>query len=43
MPRTLLPLALSYDHRVIDGADGVRFMRRLIDTLEDPVSLLWKG
>lgn len=42
-PREMLPLALSYDHRVIDGADGVRFMSWLVAALEDPVSLLWKG
>ena len=29
-PRLMLPLALSYDHRLIDGADGVRFLRRLL-------------
>ena len=32
--RTLLPLCLSYDHRVLDGADAVRFMRAVIDGLE---------
>jgi pyruvate dehydrogenase E2 component (dihydrolipoamide acetyltransferase) len=35
-PRHILPLALSYDHRLIDGADGARFMQMLIATLEDP-------
>ena len=34
-PRLMLPLCLSYDHRVIDGAAGARFMRHLADTLED--------
>lgn len=29
-----MPLALSYDHRVIDGADGARFIRTIIDDLE---------
>lgn len=33
-PRLMLPLALSYDHRVIDGADGARFMHDLVETLE---------
>ena len=34
-PRTMLPLALSYDHRVIDGAEGARFMRTIVSLLED--------
>lgn len=33
-PRLKMPLSLSYDHRVIDGADGVRFLRALIDKIE---------
>ena len=31
--RLLMPVALSYDHRVIDGADGARFTRAVIDYL----------
>ena len=34
-PRLMLPLCLSYDHRVIDGALAARFMRRLCSILED--------
>jgi pyruvate dehydrogenase E2 component (dihydrolipoamide acetyltransferase) len=34
-PRTLLPLALSYDHRVINGGDGGRFMTSLVTLLSD--------
>lgn len=34
-PRLMLPLALSYDHRVIDGAEGARFMTTLSRTLTD--------
>ena len=34
-PRQMLPLCLSYDHRVIDGALAARFTRRLVDVLED--------
>ena len=34
-PRLMLPLCLSYDHRVIDGAAAARFMRRLCDTTTD--------
>ncbi|HEY1378147.1 MAG TPA: 2-oxo acid dehydrogenase subunit E2 [Gemmataceae bacterium] len=40
MPRLMLPLSLSYDHRVIDGADGARFTRRIAQMLEDPRLLL---
>ena len=39
-PRLLLPLALTYDHRLIDGADAARFLRSLIETLEQPFRLL---
>jgi pyruvate dehydrogenase E2 component (dihydrolipoamide acetyltransferase) len=35
VPRLMLPLSLSYDHRVIDGADAVRFTRRLAAFLSD--------
>ena len=34
-PRLMLPLCLSYDHRVIDGAGAARFMRHLAGLLED--------
>jgi pyruvate dehydrogenase E2 component (dihydrolipoamide acetyltransferase) len=41
--RPVLPLALSYDHRVIDGADAVRFVTELVGTLESfPEELLKK-
>jgi pyruvate dehydrogenase E2 component (dihydrolipoamide acetyltransferase) len=39
-PRLLLPLALSYDHRVIDGADGARFTSLLRQLLGDIRTLL---
>ena len=32
-PRLMLPLSLSYDHRVIDGAEGVRFLNALKEAL----------
>jgi pyruvate dehydrogenase E2 component (dihydrolipoamide acetyltransferase) len=35
-PRTMLPLSLSYDHRVIDGADAARFARWVVEALENP-------
>lgn len=36
-PRMMLPLSLSYDHRIIDGADGARFLRWLCEALENPM------
>ncbi|GMV91637.1 MAG: hypothetical protein AMXMBFR82_14150 [Candidatus Hydrogenedentota bacterium] len=42
-PRTMLPLALSYDHRVIDGADGARFLRWVVEALEQPFLLFLEG
>jgi pyruvate dehydrogenase E2 component (dihydrolipoamide acetyltransferase) len=38
--RLLLPLSLSYDHRVIDGADGARFIRFICDTIEHPSEII---
>jgi pyruvate dehydrogenase E2 component (dihydrolipoamide acetyltransferase) len=38
-PRFMLPLSLSYDHRVIDGADGARFLRFIAEALEEPFLL----
>jgi pyruvate dehydrogenase E2 component (dihydrolipoamide acetyltransferase) len=40
VPRLMLPLSLSYDHRVIDGADAARFARRLAELLENPLVML---
>jgi pyruvate dehydrogenase E2 component (dihydrolipoamide acetyltransferase) len=39
VPRLILPLSLSYDHRVIDGADGARFLRWVVEALEQPFLL----
>ncbi len=39
-PRLVLPLSLSYDHRVVDGALAVRFTTRLAAILADPMQLL---
>ena len=38
-PRQLLPLSLSYDHRVIDGADAMRFLRWVVEAIEQPFVL----
>jgi pyruvate dehydrogenase E2 component (dihydrolipoamide acetyltransferase) len=40
VPRLTLPTSLSYDHRVIDGAEAVRFSRFLAEQLEDPDGLM---
>jgi pyruvate dehydrogenase E2 component (dihydrolipoamide acetyltransferase) len=39
VPRLILPLSLSYDHRVIDGAEGARFIVHLAKLLADPKAL----
>ncbi len=39
-PRDILPLSLSYDHRIIDGAEGVRFLNWIARALEDPYKAL---
>ncbi len=41
--KTVLPLCLSYDHRVVNGADGARFLRKVASLLEDPEMLLLEG
>lgn len=35
-PRFMMPLSLSYDHRIIDGADAIRFLRYVVESLENP-------
>jgi pyruvate dehydrogenase E2 component (dihydrolipoamide acetyltransferase) len=40
VPRLLMPLVLTFDHRVLDGADGARFLLRVIGLLENPEQLL---
>ncbi|MBA2442280.1 MAG: 2-oxoglutarate dehydrogenase complex dihydrolipoyllysine-residue succinyltransferase [Rubrobacter sp.] len=41
--RPMMYLALSYDHRVVDGAEAVSFLVRIKDLIEDPESLLLEG
>jgi pyruvate dehydrogenase E2 component (dihydrolipoamide acetyltransferase) len=43
VPRFMLPLSLSYDHRAIDGADGIRFLRWVAEALEQPFLLALQG
>jgi pyruvate dehydrogenase E2 component (dihydrolipoamide acetyltransferase) len=38
-PRLMLPLSLSYDHRIIDGADAIRFLRWVCEALEEPLKI----
>jgi pyruvate dehydrogenase E2 component (dihydrolipoamide acetyltransferase) len=42
-PRQMLPLSLSYDHRLIDGADAIRFLRWVVEALENPFALALRG
>jgi pyruvate dehydrogenase E2 component (dihydrolipoamide acetyltransferase) len=43
VPRLLLPLTLTFDHRVADGADGARFAAEIVQLLEAPERLLWEA
>jgi len=40
VPRLMMPIVLCIDHRVLDGADAIRFLKVLVETLEDPDELL---
>jgi pyruvate dehydrogenase E2 component (dihydrolipoamide acetyltransferase) len=42
-PRVMLPLSLSYDHRLVDGADAARFLRWVAEALEQPLLLSLEG
>jgi pyruvate dehydrogenase E2 component (dihydrolipoamide acetyltransferase) len=42
-PRMILPLSLSYDHRLIDGADAARFLRWIAEAFEQPFLLSVQG
>jgi pyruvate dehydrogenase E2 component (dihydrolipoamide acetyltransferase) len=39
-PRRMLPLVLCVDHRVLDGADAIRFLQYVKEILEDPEEML---
>jgi len=39
-PRLIMPIVLCIDHRVLDGADAIKFLKVVIDALEDPDELL---
>jgi len=40
VPRLIMPVVLCIDHRVLDGADAIKFLGVIIDALEDPDELL---
>jgi pyruvate dehydrogenase E2 component (dihydrolipoamide acetyltransferase) len=42
-PRMMLPMSLSYDHRLIDGADAMRFLRWIVQAIEQPFLLSLVG
>lgn len=42
-PREILPLSLSYDHRLIDGAEAARFLRWICEVIEQPFNLLTRS
>ncbi|CAN5523066.1 2-oxoglutarate dehydrogenase complex dihydrolipoyllysine-residue succinyltransferase [soil metagenome] len=41
--RAMMYVALSYDHRIVDGSDAVQFLVRIKELVEDPTSLLLEG
>lgn len=42
-PRLMAPLSLSFDHRLVDGADGARFLRWLIEAVQNPMMVVMEG
>jgi pyruvate dehydrogenase E2 component (dihydrolipoamide acetyltransferase) len=42
-PRLILPLSISYDHRVIDGAEAARFLRWMAEAFAEPMQLALEG
>ena len=40
VPRLILPLSVSFDHRIIDGAHAIAFMREIVNLLQNPASLM---
>jgi pyruvate dehydrogenase E2 component (dihydrolipoamide acetyltransferase) len=43
VPRRILPLGVTYDHRVVDGADGARFLKWIVQAIEEPFISLLEG
>ncbi len=42
-PRLMMPLSLSFDHRIVDGAGGARFLRWIVEATEQPLLLAMEG
>jgi pyruvate dehydrogenase E2 component (dihydrolipoamide acetyltransferase) len=42
-PRLMMPLSLSFDHRIVDGADGARFLRWMVEAIEQPLLIALEG
>jgi pyruvate dehydrogenase E2 component (dihydrolipoamide acetyltransferase) len=42
VPRLMMPMVLGIDHRILDGADAMRFTHTLKKSLEDPEQLLMR-
>lgn len=42
-PRLIMPLSFGHDHRVLDGADGARFMTWIVDAIRDPLIMALEG
>ena len=42
-PRLVMPMSLGHDHRLIDGADGARFMQWIVDAIDNPLLLALEG
>ncbi len=42
-PRLMMPLSLSYDHRIIDGADAIRFLKWVVEALQQPFLMDLEG
>ncbi len=43
VPRLMLPMSLSYDHRIIDGADGARFLQWIVEAIQEPLLVAMEG
>lgn len=42
-PRLIMPISLSFDHRIVDGADGARFLRWIVEAIQQPLLLAMEG
>jgi pyruvate dehydrogenase E2 component (dihydrolipoamide acetyltransferase) len=42
-PRLMMPLSLSFDHRLVDGADGARFLTWIVNAISQPLLLALEG